>query len=107
MINSELGFREISLPGGKYTSRMGALNACLKAISTSHLQVEKIAIFEEPPHAFLEIAKETSEKTKPGMFGRLMTKTSDKTQKVTTLKLMIHRMRSADNNYVLKYEINP
>jgi len=110
MTNADLEFREIALPNGVYHSRMTALSACLKAISSSHLKVEKVAIFEDPPHAFLEISQDKADVSKSknhNWFSRLMPKTSGSDNKITTLKLMIRRRRSSEGRFVLKYEINP
>jgi len=58
MTKSELTFREIPLPMGTYSSRMAALNACLNAMTASNLQIEKIAVFEDLPHALLQISQD-------------------------------------------------
>jgi len=39
-------------------SRMAALNACLNAMTASNLQIEKIAVFEDLPHALLQISQD-------------------------------------------------
>ena len=109
MTNTDLKYREISLPRGIYESRMAALNACLKTISGSAMCIEKIAIFEDPPHAILHISNELSQnqKRRNRQWLPRFIKANPQPQSHTTLKLDVDKKSRAEKSYILKYEINP
>lgn len=109
MANTDVKYREILLPKGVYDTRMAALNACLKVISSSSVKVEKVAVFEEPPRAVLHISSgmSDSKKTPLPQWRPKFMGTPRKHERLTTLELNVDKQSRDKKSYTLKYEINP
>lgn len=98
----------VLIEGDRYKSPMAVLTAFVKELSHNHLNVQKIAVFEEPPIAILHIKTPHQNVKKPAWLKRLITPNSRLNEdEMTVLELKVAPKRDVSSPFRLNCQIIP
>jgi hypothetical protein len=106
MITESGNLGAVLIEGGRFKSPMAVLTAFVKELSHNHLNVKKIAVFEEPPIAILHIKTPSQSTKKPAWLKRLiMPNTTSGEDSLTVLELSVAPQRDIKAPFRLNCQI--
>ena len=103
-INLQNRLGAVKYPAAVYSTAQAALHACIRDLSYSQFNIEKVSVFEEPLYAYIEVSRPDIEVAPTPLFEKL--KFSKKVKdKIVHLKLQVTPRREGQKNFKVEYEI--